>query len=504
MTGENALVVANIVVGGLLVGAAFARRLPNATRALFAAAGASWWLADVVPAAAFLHRAVVIHLVLSYPTGRVRGPLRTAAVALGYGYAAMYAAPQGDVVTLIVAGIVALVALHREVVTVGPERRSTSVALVAAVGLAAGMAVGPVTRLAGIEGDIIEPTYDLLVAAVAAAMLVHALWGRWAPAALTGLVVDLGEAAGSDVVRDRLARALGDPGLVVGYWLPEHDAYVDESGAAIELPASGGERVVTPVVIDGQRLAVLIHDAAVLSDPRLVADVGAAASWAVANIRLRAEVSARVESVEASRRRIVTAADDERRRLEARLRLGPERRLARVAELVGDEGSCLGELAPTVGRARAELRELACGIHPRSLTAGGLSAGLRELADRSTVPVRLDVPAARLPAAIEAAAYFVCAEALTNVAKYARAAHVQVRVTRHEEHVSVVVTDDGDGGAHLGLGTGLRGLVDRAETLGGRLLVQSPVGGGTRVVVDLPLATGAPTAANAGRPTWPR
>lgn len=502
MTVETTLVIADVVVGGFLVGAACGRRLPSTSRSLLAAAGAAWWLGDVVPAAVFLHRAVLIHLVLSYPTGRVRGPTQRAAVALGYGYAATYALPYDDVLGTTVAAVVVLVALHRAIVAHGPERRSTVVAVAAAVGLAAAFVVGPVTRFAGIEGDLVEPTYDLLLAAVAALILLDVLLGRWAPAALTGLVVDLGEAAGSDVVRDCLAKALGDPGLVIGYWLPAQRRYVDESGAAVELPRSGDEQVMTPVVVEGQPLAVLVHDASVLGDPRLLADVTAAARWAVANVRLRAEVRERVDNVEASRRRIVTAADDERRRLEERLRHGPEGRLARVAQLVGADGSCLGQLAPAVDRARADLRELAHGIHPRSLTEGGLSAGLRELADRSPVPVRLEVAAVRLPAAIEAAAYFVCAESLTNMVKYARASHVQVRVTRHEGHVSVVVADDGDGGADPGLGTGLRGLSDRAETLGGRLLLQSPVGGGTRVIAELPVAASVPSVAR--MPTCPR
>jgi signal transduction histidine kinase len=129
---------------------------------------------------------------------------------------------------------------------------------------------------------------------------------------------------------------------------------------------------------------------------------------------------------------------------------------------------------------------LARGIHPSALTTGGLGAALAELASRAPVPVGVSVDAGRFPAAVEAAVYFVCAEALTNVAKYACASLVRIELHRDAGRIVVEIVDDGVGGADPARGSGLRGLADRVEALGGRLSVHSPAGAGTRVVVEIP------------------
>jgi signal transduction histidine kinase len=134
-----------------------------------------------------------------------------------------------------------------------------------------------------------------------------------------------------------------------------------------------------------------------------------------------------------------------------------------------------------------DLAAFAQGIHPRALTAEGLSAALPPLADRAGVPVTLTVPPERMPPPIEATIYFVCSEALTNVAKYARASRVAVDVNRSSDEVSATIEDDGVGGADPNRGSGLRGLVDRVEALGGRLRIESPAAAGTRLVATLPL-----------------
>ena len=190
--------------------------------------------------------------------------------------------------------------------------------------------------------------------------------------------------------------------------------------------------------------------------------------------------------VEASRRRIVEASDEQRGRLERELREGAERRLARVAELLADSGEPLADVRAGLGAARAELREFARGMHPATLTERGLGASVRELAGRSPVTVEVAVPPARFAPAIEAAAYFVCAESLTNVAKHAGASQVRIGITQEDGWLTVVVADDGTGGADPSRSSGLRGLSDRVEALGGRLAVDSPPGGGTRVMAALP------------------
>jgi hypothetical protein len=167
------------------------------------------------------------------------------------------------------------------------------------------------------------------------------------------------------VLRDRLARTLGDPTLVVGYWLPRHRRYVDEAGRPVELPAAGAGRAVTPIEENGRRIAVLVHDLAVLDDPALLSAAGSAARLAVSNARLQAEVGTRVGEVEASRRRIVEASVEQRDRLERELREGAERRLAHVAELLADGGEPLADVRAGLDAARAELRSSRAGCIPR-------------------------------------------------------------------------------------------------------------------------------------------
>jgi signal transduction histidine kinase len=382
-------------------------------------------------------------------------------------------------------GLVALSA-RRYVAVTGPERRTRLASLMAATVFGLVLVAGAVAHLHVSTGSVPLLAYDLTVCLIAVGLAADLLWGRWAEVAVTGLVVDLGEPATGGVLRDRLARALGDPTLVVGYWLPGQRRYVDEAGRPVALPSAGAGRAVTPVEENGQRVAVLIHDLAVLDEPALLSAVGAAARLAVANGRLQGEVSARVDEVEASRRRIVEASDDQRGRLERELREGAERRLAHVAELLSDGGEPLADVRAGLDNARAELREFARGVHPATLTERGLQAAVRELAQRSPVTVEVAAPATRFPPAVEAAAYFVCAESLTNVAKHAEASQVHIGITQENGRLVVVIADDGIGGADPSHSSGLRGLADRVEALGGSLALESPLGGGTWVMAELP------------------
>jgi signal transduction histidine kinase len=323
------------------------------------------------------------------------------------------------------------------------------------------MAFGPVLALGALNGlggwgadSAILWAYNIVVFLVAVGLFADLAWGRWAQATVTGLVVDLGVPGSVGTLRDRLARALGDPTLAIGYWLPDARRYVDEAGRPLELPAAGSERVVTPIEEDGRRIAALVHDAAVLEDPGLVSAVASATRLAVSNARLQAEVRARVVEVEASRRRIVEAADRQRRRLEEELRHGAERRLAGVTKTLEGCGPVLAEVREGLDAARSELREFASGIHPATLTRGGLAAALAELAERSPAPVRLSVPGGRLPAAVEVAVYFTCSEALANVGKYARPSRVTVVVEPKDDRLLVQVADDGVGGADPARGSG--------------------------------------------------
>src|SRR5215469_67632 len=466
---------------------AWSRRPGSRAGAIMSAAGFAWFLGTLWPPAIFWHRGPLAQLLISYPGGRLSSRLEQVGTGVAYGYAAVAVVAGNPYMAVAFALALVAVSAYRYVAGTGPERRARLAPLTAAVALGLVLVADSIARLVGLGADLVVLfAYDLTVCLIAIGLAADLLWGRWAQGALTGLVVNLGEPAAGGVLRDRLARALGDPTLVVGYWLPSQRRYVDEAGRPVQLPAAGVGRAVTPVDENGQRVAVLVHDRAVLDDPALLSAVGTAARLAVANARLQAEVSARVDEVEASRRRIVAASDEQRSRLERELRDGAERRLAHVAELLPDGGEPLAGIRAGLEAARAELREFARGMHPATLTECGLGAAVRELAERSPTTVEVAVPATRFPPAVEAAAYFICAESLANVAKHAEASRVHIAITQEDGRLRVVVADDGAGRADLSRGSGLRGLCDRVGALGGSLAVDSPPGGGTRVLAELP------------------
>jgi signal transduction histidine kinase len=213
---------------------------------------------------------------------------------------------------------------------------------------------------------------------------------------------------------------------------------------------------------------------------------------AIANAESRAALAA-------SRARIVAAADQSRRRIERDLHDGAQQRLVHAVIVLklalravlnadADAGELVAEALRHAEQANFELRELAHGILPAALTRGGLRAGVEALVSRVSLPVSVEVSVARLPTGVEATAYFVVSEALTNVVKHAHAdgARVTARVERGELHVEV--RDDGVGGARCGDSSGLGGLEDRVSALDGRLVVESPWGGGTSVLAVLPVS----------------
>jgi signal transduction histidine kinase len=217
------------------------------------------------------------------------------------------------------------------------------------------------------------------------------------------------------------------------------------------------------------------------------------------DVRRARALRQRVDHLHDARQRIIAAADEERRRIERDLHDGAQQRMVAVAVTLGlaearfksdPDGAyqLIAQAREEAQQAVKELRELARGIHPAVLSDRGLGAALEALAARAPVPVDVSgVPEAPLPPAVEAAAYFVTAEALTNVAKYAQASEASVELALDDGHLRVEVHDDGVGGADPALGTGLRGLRDRVDALDGRFDVESPEGGGTTITVELPL-----------------
>jgi PAS domain S-box-containing protein len=275
------------------------------------------------------------------------------------------------------------------------------------------------------------------------------------------------------------------------------DDYADATGPLAEGIRGEGIRsgVATPIVVEGRLWGLMTAgsgqeqplppdtEARLASFTELVAT-------AIANAEVRTEVAA-------SRARIVAAADEERRRVVRDLHDGAQQRLVHTVitlqlareslENGEDVDDLLTEALENAQRATAELRELAHGILPPILTQGGLRAGVDALASRAPVSLRNDVSVGRLPAAIEATAYFVVAEALTNVAKHAQAAHAEVTARVENGALVVQVRDDGVGGARPG--SGLLGLRDRLAVLDGQFRIESPVDGGTLVAAEIPLAS---------------
>jgi signal transduction histidine kinase len=351
-----------------------------------------------------------------------------------------------------------------------------------------------------VTGEFIRSSQQIfaaLLVSVPLAFLLGMLRQQLARAGMADLVVALQRAPESHRLSDALAKALGDPSLVLAYWLPRFDAYVDAEGNPVALPQEGSGRATTFVDNDGHHVAALVHDSALAHQPDLLEVVCAAANVALERERLQAELEARVVELQASRERIVAAGDAERRRLERDLHDGAQQRLVAIAlqlsllkGRIQSDPAIAEELAATAGDelalSLAELRELARGIHPAVLEHG-LAAALDSLAARASVPTKvLFETSERLPGPIELAAYFVASEALANVAKYAHATTVSMRVWRTNGIASIEIADDGVGGADDTGGSGLRGLADRVEALEGQLRVSSPAGAGTVVTAELP------------------
>ncbi len=322
---------------------------------------------------------------------------------------------------------------------------------------------------------------------------------HWTAFVLRGLVRTLlitSLPAGAPI-RETLARNLGDRSLAIAYWLPDREGFVDERGHSVPLPDPGSDRAWTAVDYEGRRVAAIIHDASLVASPELVQAAAAAGSLALDNERLKADLRARVEELRASRARLVEASNEARRQIERDLHDGAQQQLVALAvELrllrnrVKDNGDALElieRLDAKLAAALDELRELARGIHPGILTARGLPPALESLAARAPLRVacEIDLPT-RPPASAEVVAYFVVAEALTNVLKYARATTATIRAHYDEGDLVVETEDDGIGGADERKGTGLQGLRDRVGALDGTLTVVSPEGSGTLVRACIP------------------
>lgn len=330
---------------------------------------------------------------------------------------------------------------------------------------------------------------------IPAGLLVGLVQARLERARAASLLVELGHDVPPAGLREALARAVRDPTLELAFPAPDGSVLMDPSGQPFRQPVAGANRAIARVERGGRLLAVLIHDPAVdAEDPGLVEAVGSAAGLALENARLAAEVRAQLEEVRASRARLAQAADEERRRVERDLHDGAQQRLVALTMRLeqartSTQGATalIDETTAELRHAISEVRQLARGLLPPILTEAGLAAAVESLAERTPIPVIVTVPDRRFAPSVEAAAYYVVAEALTNANRYAGASEVRIDGRVEDGRLLVTVADDGHGGADPRSGTGLRGLVDRVEAAGGTLDVASGVGEGTQVRAAFPL-----------------
>jgi signal transduction histidine kinase len=480
--------------------------------------------------------AALAHLVLAVPSGRLESRYHRVLVTVGYVNATLLQLPgflvsdtandavcdgcpanplliaRNDGLARVAAGLVDLIAVvtialitvelvrrvrrtrRRERDVYGPLVYAGAATLGAFACLFASSIIGgPGGRvlLFGAFGTFVTIPYAFLVG------LVRGRLSR--AAAVAELVEALGRADDQRAsLRDSIAEALGDSSLTLAYWIPHAQAYVDAGGRRVELPPPGSGTVATPIERGGAPLALVLHDAALAEERDLVRAVGGAASLTLENERLSAELRARIDELRASRARIVRAGDEERRRLERDLHDGAQQRLVTLAlnlRLARDSDDpaamrvLTDEAIQELTEATAELRELARGIHPAVLTDRGLKAAVNALAGRALLPVEVQaVPDERLAAAVESTVYFVVAEALTNVTRYAHASHAEIEIGRQNGSLVVEVRDDGVGGADPEQGSGLRGLADRVSAVDGRIVVTGAPGAGTVVRAEIPCA----------------
>lgn len=335
---------------------------------------------------------------------------------------------------------------------------------------------------------------------VPAALLWGVLRSHLGHAAVTALAIELRRPGPGVPLIESLRRALGDRSLELALWSRPAAGYITPAGLPMSLPDEGHGRAVTRLGSSDEDdpLAALIHDPALKEQETLFEGVSAVAQLAIENERLHAEVREQLEQVRASRQRIVQATDEERRRVERDIHDGAQQRLVSLSLALGlaraQAADASPQLVATIAEAEAELRgaigdlrQLARGIHPAILTEAGLGPALESLVEHSPISVALETDLnGRLPPVVEATAYFVAAEALTNVAKHTAATTVRLSASVADGWLLLSVADDGGGGANLDQGTGLRGLLDRVSALGGSFLIESDGAHGTSIMARIP------------------
>ncbi len=521
---------------------AWVRRPSNGLGPIMVAGAAAWVAAGLVntsvPAliatgqiVATVPLAIVVHLLHAFPSGRLSGRTSRATVLVGYGISLGLQAPQylfaegpdtpwtvlrisarPELVAAaqwaqwaIGAGVMAVTTLilARRLRRATPAQRHVLAPLVV-YGIAAVLYVplGRHLREVVPGGALTIAVSQLVIlAGVPVAFAVGLLRGGFAR---TGELQELAAWLGADGARPALAEALadslGDPSLELWFAVPGTDDFVDARGRPVD-PAPRGDRGAVEVALGAGRVGAIVYDATLIADRSVVEAAGRVVALALHNEQLTAELLAGRDRLKRALARTVTASDVERRRIAHDLHDGLQGRLVLLAmeadalradpALPAGARAVAARLGADLQAATTELRDLVHGVMPALLTERGLSAAVEELADRSPIPVALDLDAARvaLPGVVESTGYFIVAEGLANAVKHSGAAALALRMTRQDGRLRIELRDDGVGGAHANGGAGMRGMADRVDALDGRLVVRSPPGGGTNIVAELPCAS---------------
>jgi signal transduction histidine kinase len=499
---------------------AWLRRPSSRLGALLVVAGGLWLLDGLaniaVPSLAAislvvrtLPLALIVHLLLTFPTGRLRDRASRAVVAAGYFVCSVLQVP----LYVFTPGSILTIADRPDLAQAGLQvQRAAGAAVVVATAL---LLVRQMRRGTPAQRRVLAPLtaygiFALLLIPVSSAVATTLFdgGGLWLPAAelilvsfvplafvvaasrggfeRTSEIAELGAWLGADEVdrpelRDALSTALGDPSLELLFRLPGEDGLVDDRGVAVRPRAIGASRGCVDVELAGRPIGSILYDAALLDRPDEVREAGRVVALAVDRQRLAVRLRA-------SRARIAAAADDERRRIARDLHDGLQSRLVFLAVQAGT-GADPRVLRTGLEAAIDELRELVDGVMPAQLTERGLPAAVGELADRLPTPIVLRVTGLeeRLAPEIETAAYFVVSEAIVNAVKHSGSAALGVSLDRTDGTLRIEVSDDGAGGALTG--PGVRGMADRVAALAGDLTVDSPADGGTRIRAVIPCAS---------------
>jgi signal transduction histidine kinase len=475
--------------------------------------------------------AVTIHLLHAFPSGRLRGRASLMTVIAAYGVslvlqAPLYlfdgAAPEPLVIAdrpdLLMAGewvqraaglavaVATAVILARRLVRADPPHRRVLGPLFAYGMLAVlfiparSTVIEPLLGLSPITSTALQ---FIVLAGVPIAFALGVLRGGFARTGeLEELSAWLGDTGGArPALVDALRRVLGDDSVELVFWLQESERWVDGAGASTTLPDPGSGRSSVEILLAGERVGAIAYDAALIGDPAWVSAAGRVIAIAVERERLLTALLASQGALISSRARLVAAADRERRRIAGNLHDGLQVQLVLLALEAQQIANAAGSTDSTrehatalrkgIDSAAAELRRLVHEVMPSTLIERGLSAATEDLVDRMPVPTRLqlNVEDGAVPAWIESTAYFLVAEGLVNALKHSRAQSFAVRLEREDDLLLVEISDDGVGGASFEAGSGLRGLADRVDVVGGRLKLISAPGDGTRLMAELPCAS---------------